>query len=436
MKKWLNLGLKKGLTDLQIFSTKNESLRIDVYNQKVDKHVQSSVEVMTIRGIYDGKMSSVRFENLSDANIESMLDRLIENAKALTTSEPAIIYEGSPSYPEVVEEETDFEKVDVKDRIQLLMDLEKAVLASEKIKQVQATQYQETATETTIVNTKGLSLSRSNRFAYSYALGVFGDDNDIVTAYDIKLAKQFKEFDAKEIAAKTIDKGVSKLGGKTIKTNRYPVVFSNEMFASILGVFVPVFTGEAAHKNLTALKDKVGEKIALDNINIIDDPLLPEAFFKSPFDDEGVACQKRYIVENGVFKGFFHNLKTAKIFNVEPTGHGFNGAIAPTNCYLEPGKISFDELIKPIEDGVYITDLVGLHAGVKTVSGDFSLQASGFKIKDGKLDHPVKMIVVSGNFFTLLNNIKGIANDFRIDLSNMGSASVYIDEMMIAGEEQ
>jgi PmbA protein len=88
----------------------------------------------------------------------------------------------------------------------------------------------------------------------------------------------------------------------------------------------------------------------------------------------------------------------------------------------------------PIKDGVYITDLVGLHAGVKTVSGEFSLQASGFRIDQGKRTTPVKMIVVSGNFFECLMNIKGFASDLYFNLSNIGAPSVYIESLMIGGE--
>jgi PmbA protein len=236
------------------------------------------------------------------------------------------------------------------------------------------------------------------------------------------------------MADTTIKQGVSKLGGTSMKTGAYPVVFSNEMFAEILDVFTSIFSGEAAYRSLTPLKDKVGQEIAGKHINLIDDPLHHDAYFKMPFDDEGVACQKRYIVKDGVFTGFNHNLKTAAIFKQEPTGNGFNGGISTTNFYIEPTTTDFDTLIKDIQDGVYITDLIGLHAGVKTVSGEFSLQAGGFKIINGKVDHPVKMIVVSGNFFEALHHVSGIGSDFKFNLSGIGSPSVHIESLMIGGE--
>ena len=90
-------------------------------------------------------------------------------------------------------------------------------------------------------------------------------------------------------------------------------------------------------------------------------------------------------------------------------------------------------MIQPIDEGIYITDLIGLHAGVKTVSGDFSLQAAGFLIEKGKLSRPVKMIVVSGNFFEMIEQIEGIGNDLKFDIEGVGSPSVYIKSLSISG---
>ncbi len=431
---WIELGKKKGISDLEVFAVRNKSLSLSVYQGKLDSHVQSDVEQITLRGIYQGKLSTIRFENHAKQNVDHLLNKLIENASALTVVEPAIIFEGSPSYPEVKEERFDFSKIAVIQKIQLLQDLEKYILANEKVTQVQNASYQEVDTQTTLTNSKGLHLVKRNTYAYAYAIGVFKQDDDIKTAYDVKLVKDFNEFNAKAMADETIRQGLLKLGGRSIPTGSYPIVFSNEQFADLLSAFTSIFSGEASYRNLTALKDKVGQQVFGENIHLIDDPLHPQSHFKIPFDDEGVACQKRAVVEKGVFKGFNHNLKTAAIFKEQPTGNGFNGGISPTNLYLEPTSTSFDDLIKPIQDGVYITDLVGLHAGVKAVSGDFSLQASGLKIINGKLDHAVKMIVVSGNFFDMMKRVKGIASDLKFQLSGIGSPSVYIEHLMIGGE--
>lgn len=433
--KWINLGKEKGLEDLEVFAVRSKSLKLSVYQNKLDQHVISDVEAVTIRGIYKKKLSTIHFENTANKSVDYMLEKLIENATALTVVEPAIIYEGSKSYPKVEDTIFDFGSIPVTDKIELLKKVEQRILDNEFVTQVQTTQYQETDVETNLVNSKGLKLKRHMTYAYAYAVAVFQKGEDIKTSYDIKLAKKFSEFDVNSMADETIKKGVAKLGGKSMKSGSYPVVFSNEMFGDILGAFTSIFSGESAYRNLTPLKDKVGKKIGGSNINLIDDPLHSKAYFMTPFDDEGVACSKKPIVNKGVFKGFIHNLKTAEIFKQEPTGNSFSGSISMTNFYLEPQKNDFNALIKDIKKGVYITDLVGLHAGVKAVSGEFSLQASGFKIKDGKIDHPVKMIVVSGNFFEMIDQVEKIGSDLKFGLSNIGSPSVHIKALMIGGEE-
>lgn len=211
-------------------------------------------------------------------------------------------------------------------------------------------------------------------------------------------------------------------------------MFSNEMFGSILSAYSSIFTGESAFRGLTKLVGKQGIKIASDIVNLIDDPFKEEALFKVPFDDEGVAANKRYWIKEGSFTDFAHNLKTAEIFKTNPTGNGYTSGIGPSNLYLEPQNNSLDEVLGTINNGLYITDLVGLHAGVETVSGDFSLQAAGFSIVDGKIADAVDMIVVSGNFFNLLKDVEMIANDFKFGLSGIGSAAVKIKELTIGGK--
>lgn len=431
--KWIELGLQKGLSDIEVFAVKSKSLKLSIYQQKLDQHVQSDVEVAVIRGIYQGKLATVKIEDFSDAFVSQTLDDLVINAQLLTASEPHRIFEGSPSYVKVADELFDFSSVPVQDKITMLKTLEQEILKHPKAQQVQTTIYQEVESKTSIVNSKGLNLSRHHTYAFSYAVGVFQENDETKVSYDVKLAKTFDQFNPLDMAEKTIQKGVSQLGATSTQTKHYPTVFSNEMFSNMISVFSSIFSGESAYRNLTKLKDKVGVKIASPRFNLIDDPFHELANFKVPFDDEGVACEKRHVIKEGVFKGFNHNLKTSAIFNEKPTGHGFNGGISPTNLYLAPEELSFDELIQSIDEGIYITDLIGLHAGVKTVSGDFSLQAAGFLIEKGKLSRPVKMIVVSGNFFEMIEQIEGIGNDLKFDVEGVGSPSVHIKSLSISG---
>ena len=435
-KKWIELGLSKGLSDVEISVSESSSLKLVSYEGKIEQNTISDVSTVSIRGVYNGNMGKVRFEFISDEQVDKMLDKVIENAKVITVKEPAIIYEGSPSYPEVNALDFDFSTVDMAKKVEDLITLETTIRHNEKVSNVQTAVYQENSSGAILTNSKGLHLTRKNRFAYAYGIGVFKEGEDITTAYEFDIFKTYDDFDPKKLADITIEKGLKRLGAVSLPTKFYPVVFSNETFSELLSVFSGLYSAESAYRHLTPYENKVGEKIAQANFNLIDDPLHEQAYFQVPFDDEGVACKKKYIIKDGVFQGFINDLKMASIFNQEPTGNSFSGGIQTTNLYLEPGDKSFDALIEGIDDGVYITDLVGLHAGVKAISGEFSLQASGFKIEQGQVAFPVNMIVVSGNFFDVMQSIEGFGNDLKFDVSGFGSPSVYVKSLSISGESK
>ena len=143
-------------------------------------------------------------------------------------------------------------------------------------------------------------------------------------------------------------------------------------------------------------------------------------------------------MENGVLKTYFHSLKTAAMLGAEPTGNGFkggSGAISTraTNLCLKSGDKNLDEILAMIDDGIFITDLMGQHAGVNAESGAFNLQSSGYHIRNGKLAEPVTLIVVSGNIIDLLNNVVEVGNDFEVSrLVACGSA--YIKSLAVSGK--
>ena len=227
------------------------------------------------------------------------------------------------------------------------------------------------------------------------------------------------------------------LGAETIESKTYPCIIENEAMGDLLGGFASMFTGEAALKRLTSLIGKEGQKIMQDNVSIIDDPLIPDSPNSQPFDDEGVACYKKAVVENGVFKTFLHNLKTAKAFKTTSTGNGVkSGAIGTRgiNFYIEPGQKTKEELIASIDEGLLITSLSGLHAGLNPISGDFSAQSSGFYIKNGKIERPVTLIVVSGNFLKMMNQIDEIGSDLYLSYNGIGAPSIKFNGLPVSGK--
>ena len=151
------------------------------------------------------------------------------------------------------------------------------------------------------------------------------------------------------------------------------------------------------------------------------------------------ACRTKAVIENGVLKTLLHSRKTARKAGTQSTGNASRGVgspvrVAPTNFFFRPGEKNLDSLLADLGDGLLITELGGLHAGANPISGDFSLIAKGFRVKDGKQGEPVEQITVAGNFYELLKNVRAVGSDLEFKSGNIGSPSVDIGDIHVAGK--
>ena len=161
------------------------------------------------------------------------------------------------------------------------------------------------------------------------------------------------------------------------------------------------------------------------------------------FDDEGFPTSKKNIVSEGVLRNYLFNSKTAAYESRQSSGNGFRNSYKspigtrPTNFYLMPGEEDFDKLLESVADGVCITEVTGLHSGLSAISGDFSLQAQGFVVRNGKMEEPVNGVTISGNLVDLLGNMESVGSDLMFGLpggGHYGSPSVLVSEINVSGK--
>lgn len=427
-----------GISEVEVYRITAEGASVSTFNGEVDQNVVSLRDEVFVRGVFGGHIASLYVENDCDGEIESIVCRIKENAEVIESNDPYFIFGGSKTYPTLPEEKNDYDKWSQADRIELCRTMEKrAREASEFVVSTQAAVEVETET-VTIENSSGLSVRRSGADAGVVCGAVIRKDGDVKQGYYFDHLKNLADVDYEKLCEKAVLRPISSIGAKSIPSGKYPVVFENTQFISLLGCFASMFSADAVIKKLSLLDGKLGEKVFGDNITLIDDPQHEKSYQRVTFDDEGVAAFPKTVVEGGVLKTYLHNLKTAKMLGAESTGNGFKESsggigVLPTNLCLKPSDTSFDDMISDIENGVLITQMMGQHAGVNPVSGAFNLQASGFRIVNGKVADPVTLIVVSGNIIEVLNSVECIANDFEI-ARRVGSASVKIRELSISGQ--
>ncbi|GAB6106976.1 TldD/PmbA family protein [Fusibacter bizertensis] len=437
-------GKAKGFDEQEVYYLKNKNTEISVYQGQLDKFNISEDGGLSYRGMVDGKLGYAYTEIMDEAAIDMLVEEAFANAKVIEAEDEVFLHDGKGEYTKIDNYNPSLELVPIENKIQFMLDLEQSILtADSRVKTMSQNSYDEVESIRRIKNTKGLDLTDQVSYCLAYAVAIVEENEDKRTGLGYDISNTFDALSIEKITKEATQDALKMLGAKSIKSMNCPVVIKNETFAQLFSAYIGILNAERVQKKLSKLGDKLGEVIASPVLTLTDDPHLKGALSSSAFDAEGVATYQKSIIEKGVLKSFFHNLKTASKDGVVSTGNASKGSykgtvgVAPSNLVIEPGESSLEEIFTTIDRGVYIIDLQGLHAGIDTISGDFSLQSYGYLIENGKLTKPVSQITVAGNFFEMLMNIECFADDFRFSILSSdytGAASVKISALSISGE--
>lgn len=430
-----------GFSEYEVYYVDRESLGISVYKEEVEKYNLNNSAGLSFRGKLGDRIGYSYTEILDEDAIDMLVKKAKENVSTIENNDIQFIYEGDKEYKEISTYYEALENLAPDKLINIAINMEKeAKKYCDKVESFSGCAISYSSGKYGIINSKGLNLKNKSNLLTAYVVPIVKDGENMYDGCGYVVAKSLDEIDPAKIAKMGVDEALSKIGATSIPAGNYKVIINNEAMVSLLSTFAGIFSGDAVQKGLSLLKGKEGEIIASDIVNLVDDPHLKDGLASVAFDDEGVATVKTYLIQDGKLNTLLHNLKTANKAGVKSTGNGFKASyaspisVSPTNFYIEPGVNSLEEMTKKIDKGLIITDLAGLHSGANSITGDFSLAAKGFYIENGVKTHPVEQITVAGNFFTLLTDIEEVGDDLKFPMSSVGSPSIMIKELSIAGE--
>lgn len=272
----------------------------------------------------------------------------------------------------------------------------------------------------------------------SHGIGVAvlaGEGTGMERDYDHASARHAADLrSAEDIGRAAGEKTVRRLNPRSMKSQTVPVVFHPDEAAGLLGHFAGAISGVAIARGVSFLKDRLAKAVFASGINIIDDPHRVRGLRSKPFDGEGVANQRRALIENGVLTSWLLDCASARQLGLQTTGHAARGTGGPpspssTNLYLEAGKLSAKELIADIKQGFYVTELMGM--GVNGVTGDYSRGAAGFWIENGAIAFPVSEVTIAGNLKDMFASLTPASDlEFR---HGTNAPTVRIEGMTLAG---
>ena len=429
-----------GLDEYEIYFMESEGVSAETLKDEISSFSSTVSGGIGFRCIVDGKIGIASTELFTKEEMVELVERARNNAKYIENDDKAIIFSGSPEYARVKPQNmatSDAARIKA-----VALDLiKKTYEQSEYITDGTQTYAVSEKTRMILANSHGLYLENEVGVCGALVQAVVAKDGesqyggDIETGFDAdKLEKMPKE---------AIDEALSKVGAVEIPSGKYDVIFDGKQMRALISAFSSVFSGRNAYLGLSLLKGKEGERIASDCVTLIDDPMYATSPMQTAFDGEGVATYKKKVIENGVLKTLLYDLASADKVGKDSTGNGIRSSyssavsIAPYHFYIEGGDLSDDELFATLGDGIYITELKGLHAGANAVTGDFSIESAGFEIKGGKISTAVKSFTVAGNFFELIKSIEALSSNvkfgFPAGFTVFGAPNTLIRGCSVAG---
>ena len=437
--KIFSIAKQKKIDDIEIYLSANKSFSVKIFQQEVESFDYSDGLGLGVRVLQNGHIGYAFTEKMSDDAFEMIIKSALENAKYVDNPDKIMFANYAEIEQKIQTYYPEWEDIKVEDKIDKAKLLEKSAREFDnKIINVPHSSFGDFVSKIKVANSQGLDREYITNRGYAFVMTLAKKETEIKSGRAYKISHSFEDIKADKIGMESAERAVNLLGAKEVKPGKYPIVFNNKMASTLLDTFANIFSAKAVQENYSLLKGKLGEKIANEKVNIIDNALLKHGFSTRPFDDEGYPSQMTKLVTNGTLTSFLHNTITANKDNTSSTGNAsrsYKGTltVSHTNFYLEKCDKTREQILNIPNNCIEIVELQGMHSGCNPVSGDFSLSAQGFFYQNGKLKYPVHNFTISGNFLQLLNDIAAIGNDLEFNFNAVGSPCILISALSVSG---
>jgi PmbA protein len=430
--------LKKGADAAEVYIETNRTLSLEVRKGEIETVQEAAGYGAGFRVFVKGKMAFSSSNDFAEKALDDAIERAIQFAK-ITTPDPNNVLPDDKGITEVAGlYDPRISQVPMEEKIELAKLTEKLALKDSRITKSDGARYGEGEGEVIIANSNG-PVKSYKASECGYGVSVVAEKGEQKSSGAEFCRRRFyKDFKpAEEVAAKAAREAYEMLDPRPVKTQKAAVIFHSDVGYSLLGGILGAVNGERVLQGASFLGKKMGQKIAVDLVTIIDDGTMEKGPASEPFDGEGVPTQKRIIVDKGVLKGFLYNTIVARRAGVRSTGNasrrGFASlpGIGPHNFYLAAGEAKLEDIIKATGSGLLVKEVTGY--GINPVNGNFSGGAAGFWVEDGKIAFPVKGLTIAGSAEEMLNGIDMIADDLDPNRS-MTAPSFRIKLLQIGGE--
>jgi PmbA protein len=434
--KLVSAARRAGADAADAVAVRSVSLSVEVRDGAVEESERSEGDDMGLRVLIGRRQAVVSTNDMSGAGIDALAERAVAMARAA----PEDPYAGLAD-PSLLAR--DFPDLDLVDPDLPTVAALEAMAQQAEAAGIGVQGVSKSGGASASAGLGGMVLVSSDGFHGAYVgsrhsvamTAIAGEGTAMERDYDFSSTLHAADLDAPDqIGRQAGERAVKRINPRKVPTQRVPVVYDPRMAGSLIGHLVGAINGASIARKSSFLRDKMNERLFPAGIRIVDDPLRRRGLRSRPFDAEGVAGRALALVEDGVLKSWVLDSATARELGLVTTGHAQRGVSSvpspgTTNTHLEPGDKSPQELIAGIEQGLYVSDLIG--SGVNGVTGDYSRGAAGFWIENGELTFPVSEVTIAGHLFDMYRTLVA-ANDLTFR-HGTNAPTLVVEGLTIAG---
>ncbi len=425
----------------EIFFSRDSGFSVEAKDGAVESLKVRSNSGVGLRTI-SGNRQGFGFSNVfTGESLKGLVESVLAGSRAV--SEDRHLKFAPPRSPAVTEEslglfDDTFHTFPEEGKIETALRIEEGARGCDgRVRRVRRATYSESEAATRVVNSNGVDFKGRATYYSGSVTAVAEEGGESQMGWEMDTSHKRGAIDPEKIGRDGGRNALRMLGARKIKTVKCPAVIENTVACELLESLAVSFLGDNVQKGKSMLIGKAGKKVASSALDVWDDGVLPGGWAAGVFDGEGALRQKTPLLTEGVCMGFLYDTYWAGRAGAASTGNAarsnYKGfpAVGTSNLYIGRGGKTLEDLFREIGRGLFITELMGVHT-INTISGDFSLGASGSWIEDGVAAYPVRSVAISGNLLGLFEKTVYCAKDLRF-IGSIGAPSLMVEEIEASG---
>lgn len=426
---------------LEVYVSRSVETDVRAYDGEVEELSSAASAGVGIRVVTEGRQGFAYAGSLDELVVNETLDQARDNATFATADEHVGLAMPDGVVPTVLDLWDDgVSSMDTAAKVELALELERRVRSGDsRVRQVQSSDYGDVAAQAAIATSTGITATMARTVCSLSATAIAGEGAASQTGTGFTAGRGPGDLDLDKAASDAVVRATRMLGAVKGRSGQFVVVFDPRVTSTLLAVVSSALSGEAVTKRRSFFTGRVGEEVAQADVTLVDDPTDPRAFGASSHDAEGLACRRNVLLEAGVLRGFVFDTTSARRAGTNSTASAVRGGYATTptaGCralHLSPGPLGLNEILRHVGEAFYVQSVTGVHSGVDTISGDFSVGAEGLMVREGELAEPVRELTVASTLQRMLHDIVHVGADVEWLPGLASGQTLAIANMAVSG---